>query len=253
MIELLSSIGPTLITGVVVLVAWMSVRKKIRLVETRHGKVQLGDAQGIALGYVLELVFESIDILKERDVLRNRRRQIIKRSIRQWRSQVAEHLRGHIIDAGLPAENLYRNQAYRYLMCVLDLAAGEMVSVAMSACERNGFDELAGEPDKQAYITVQLRDINSRITGTIEANYIVDEGDGLSQDTALAWISDHRTVTDAIWSDMYQQLISASLEKKAELLSYSERITAKGAAAGLSDAEIDNIRNRMQREIMEAI
>jgi len=251
--EILRVLLPSIITAGTLLISLKILRKNIKKINTKWGSASLNERPGVYQAYVIELIIEVLEIINEKSLLKNKRRQIIKRSVRLWRHQIAVGIFEEMSLTGATSEGLVKNPIYRYLMSVLDLIGNELVGIIMTHAEKNGFSELYSEAEKNIFLSERVKEVETFIIEALESNYLVSDNSIITQENIKEWIKNRRVSSEQIWTNLYRQIIDVTIETKSKLWSYIERITIKGLNNGLTDDEIDNIRNLFKRSIIEKL
>lgn len=249
----LSAIAPAAVVAVVVIIIALLFRRHITKINTRWGSATLNSAAGVAPAYLIELVWEVVEILEGRAELRQRRRTVIRRHVQQWRHNVSVFISEELNNMGATADGLWKNPVYRYLMAVMDALAHEIVGLTMKQMEANGFDELNTESDRDQYVRNRVDELQQSLIQHIQTDFIVSENALITQPNVLHWLSERAPLTEALWGKMYRELISVTMQVRSRLKMEVDRITTKGSEFGLTENEIDQIRKYMDRKLEESL
>ena len=250
--SVISGAIPAVIIAIVTLAIVLLFKGNIRRIKTKWGTATM-NGRGIEAAYVIELLIEMVAILNQREELRYRRRTIVKRTTTQWRHNMAIFISEELSARGHTTNNLFRDPVYRYLMSVFDSIGQSLVGVIMTHAEKNGFYELDQESERSAYIEARIKELSSFIEEALITQFIANDDEIITQEDVLRWMQTRSPLIKALYSEMYRQIIETTLDIKARLWSYVERITLKGLEFGLNENEVDNIRNLVRRDILETL
>jgi predicted RNA-binding protein YlxR (DUF448 family) len=201
---------------------------------------------------MIELLWEVVQILEGRTVLRGRLRDTIKRYVRQWRSNVALYVAEELRDQGATTDGLHHNPIYRYLMATVEALSHDLVRLIMVHAERNGFELLDQEAERSAYVAQRVAEVEQYIRDQITQRFVVSANAAITHQKLMSWLDTRKPLTEAIWSELYRQMITISLDTKSQLIMEADRILAKGQVdQGLRVAEADQIRNFLRRKLEE--